>query len=82
LEEICEAKLSSNTEASTFKNDDSASLTKAIDSLFSTTKELITLRYFNNMKIDEIVNVTDMSRSTVKRQLQAAIDELNKIMKG
>ena len=82
LEAISDTKVSSNPEASTCKLDESLRLKKAIDSLSATKKELITLRYFNNMKIDEIVNVTEMSKSTVKRQLQAAIDELNVMMKG
>ena len=44
-------------------------------------RELITLRYFNSMKIDDIVSATGISRSTVKRQLASAVSKLKDLMK-
>ena len=81
LEEICDVNVSNNPEASAFINDEQARLKEAIAKLTPSEQQLITLRYFNNMKIDEIVATTDISRSTVKRQLQASIDKLKKLMK-
>lgn len=81
MEEICDTKPSNNPEEVSLKSDESRRLKAAIEMLNPTEKELVTLRYFNGMKIDEIVDATDISKSTVKRTLNAAVDRLKSIMK-
>ena len=81
LEEVCDLKEDANPEASAFRKEESERLKKAIDRLSPSEQELVTLRYFNSMKIDDIVNATGISKSTVKRQLNNAVDKLKAIMK-
>lgn len=81
LEDICEMKPDSNPEESTFINDEKERLKNALDLLTPSERELVTLRYFNSMKIDEIVNATKKSKSTVKRQLNDVVEKLRRLMK-
>lgn len=80
MEEICDTKSDSNPEERTFSEDERARLKAAIDRLNPTERRIIMLRFFNNMKIDEIVSVTELSKSTVKRRLTAAIEVLRNTM--
>ncbi len=57
-------------------NDEQTRLSKAIESLPLQERELITLRFYNEMKVDEIVDATGLSKSTVKRHLNSAIEHL------
>ncbi|MBQ7776050.1 MAG: hypothetical protein IJ379_09015, partial [Lachnospiraceae bacterium] len=43
--------------------------------------EVITLRYFNNMKINEIANALDISRSSVKRYIAVGLEELKILLR-
>ena len=56
--------------------DESSRLSEAIAALPINERELITLRYFNEMKVDEIVDATGISKSTVKRHLNSALEHL------
>ena len=74
-------KLDANPEASAFVKDEQQRLRKAIEQLSPVEQQLITLRYYNGMRIDEIVSITGISRSTVKRRIASATDTLRSIMK-
>lgn len=82
LEEISDTSADANPEGRAISKDEHERLKTAISKLSPIHQQLITLRYFNNMKIDEIVSMTGISRSTVKRQLQSATDALSKFMNG
>lgn len=58
------------------KQDEISELNKAIDSLPFQEKQVIVLRYFNDLKLEEIAKALSISRSTVKRYLQSARDRL------
>jgi len=81
LEQILDTHPDSNLEERIVEADDKARLQAAISKLTVTEQQIITLRYFNGMKIDEIVKATGISRSTVKRQLISITEKLRKIMK-
>lgn len=81
LDQILDTNPSANLEARVVENDEIARLNAAIKTLSATEQQIITLRYFNGMKIDEIVEITGISRSTVKRQLIAIAGKLKQIMK-
>lgn len=51
-------------------------LRNAIDELPPHEKQCVILRYYNNMKIEDIVEVLGFSRSSVKRYLISARDRL------
>ncbi len=80
LEEISDASPSSDLEESTINADESKRLKEALEKLPVSYKELVTLRYINDMKIDDIVSATGISRSTVKRHLNEAIVLLRQFM--
>lgn len=81
LDEIFDAHPDANLEDRVVRDDEKRRLKEAISSLSMMEQQIVTLRYFNSMKIDEIVQITGLSRSTVKRQLIAITDKLRKIMK-
>lgn len=81
IEQICDVKLDSNPEASAFVKDEQERLRKAVEDLSPVEQQLITLRYYNGMRIDEIVSITGISRSTVKRRIASATDTLRNLMK-
>ncbi|MCR4764516.1 MAG: sigma-70 family RNA polymerase sigma factor [Lachnospiraceae bacterium] len=55
-------------------------LRRAIDQLDFRDKQIIILRYYNNMKLPEIASATGASLSTVKRHLLSAQDKLRSLM--
>ncbi|MEJ8552787.1 RNA polymerase sigma factor [Tepidibacter sp. Z1-5] len=55
-------------------------LYEAIDKLDENQKTIVVLRYFEDMKIDEIAKTTNCNISTVKSRLYSALDKLKLIM--
>ena len=53
-------------------------LRNAIEELPSHEKQVIVLRYFNNMKIDDIVDTLQISKSTVKRYISSGLSTLKR----
>ena len=47
-----------------------------------TESQVILLRYYRNMKIDEIARLMEISRSTVKRYMNSGISRLRKTIDG
>ena len=64
------------------KLDESTALSKAIDSLPFLEKQVIVLRFFQNMKLEEIASALAISRSSVKRYLASAQEHLKNILNG
>ncbi|MCQ2519199.1 MAG: sigma-70 family RNA polymerase sigma factor [Lachnospiraceae bacterium] len=82
LEEVIGSDFKDNPEELTFIKDQSRRLSEAVQSLDTSDQQLIELRYIYNKKIDEIVFITGLSKSTVKRHLNNALEQLKKIMSG
>ncbi|CAH2215441.1 sigma-70 family RNA polymerase sigma factor [Tepidibacter aestuarii] len=55
-------------------------LHEAIDKLDENQKTIVVLRYFEDMKIDDIAKTIDCNVSTVKSRLYTALDKLKIIM--
>lgn len=68
-----------NPEENCEKNDEIEKLRQAIDELPFHEKQVIVLRYYNDMKLEEIAKALSISRSTVKRYLQSAKDKLSQL---
>lgn len=62
------------------KADYNAYLRRTIDELPASESIVLKLMYYDNMTIDEIVSLTGMSRSTVKRRLNSGRDRLKSIL--
>lgn len=56
-------------------------LNEGIENLPFLEKQVIVLKYFNDMKIEDIAKTLSISRSTVKRYLNSAKEKLAKIYK-
>jgi len=70
----------SNPEVNTQREAELAALRSAIDKLPPHEKQCIVLRYYNDMKIDEIVDMLGYSRSSVKRYLISGKESLAKLL--
>lgn len=81
IEEISDGKLENNPEESALDTDEKIRLREAIDKLTESERQLVILRFFNQMTIEEIVDATGISRSTVKRQLASVVVRLKILMK-
>ncbi|MCR5031278.1 MAG: sigma-70 family RNA polymerase sigma factor [Lachnospiraceae bacterium] len=79
METICDDHIDSNPETRTEQNDETRRLHRAIESLPLNEQQVIVMRYFNNMKIEDIADATGFSTSSVKRYLksgEAAIKQM------
>lgn len=77
----CEA-LSSNPEAHTLQKDEYERLQQALDLLPFHEKQILILRYFRDLKLEEIATALGISRSTVKRHIASGQEHLKKTLKG
>lgn len=82
LEEVISSNIKDSPEELAFVKDRSKRLSEAVQSLETTERQLIELRYIYNKKIDDIVFMTGLSKSTVKRHINKALEQLQKIMSG
>lgn len=64
----------------TEKKDEERRLKTAINSLPPAEQQVIVMKYFNDMKLEEIAKAIGCSRSTVKRQLASGKEHLAAIM--
>lgn len=81
LELTTESYIDYIPEDSAEKKDEGRRLQEAINALPPGEQQVIVMKYFNNMKLDEIAKATGISRSTVKRQLASGKERLAKQMK-
>jgi RNA polymerase sigma-70 factor (ECF subfamily) len=53
----------------------------ALETLPPQEKQVLVMRFYNNMKLEEIASAMDISRSSVKRYIAQGQEKLRKIMK-
>jgi len=80
LELSVDSYLDHNPEGVTQKKDESSQLLKAVNSLPPNEQQVIVMKYFNNMTLDEIVQATGISRSSIKRYLASGKEHLAEAM--
>ncbi len=78
---IQDEHLGSNPESNYEKKDESQRLKEALDTLPFNEKQVLIMRYYNEMKLEEIAAAMDISRSSVKRYIASGQDKLRKLMK-
>lgn len=66
---IYDEKTDRNPEAHAMQQDERVALQQAVDELPATEKQIIIMKYYNQMTIEDIASALGISRSTVKRQL-------------
>lgn len=81
MELVRDESLSSNPEANTAENDEKDRLKKAVQMLPFNEQQVIVMRYYNDMKLEDIADALRISRSSVKRYLNTAKDRLAEILR-
>lgn len=82
LESITDKNPSFNPETHYQQEDERNRLRKAVDSLPFLEKQVVVMRFYNNMKLEDIANACGISRSSVKRYLASGQSALKQKMKG
>jgi len=82
LEIIEDEHLNVNPEESYQKKDESLRLKQALDQLPFNEKQVLIMRFYNDMKLEQIAAAMDISRSSVKRYIISGQEKLKKILKG
>ncbi len=77
----CES-LYSNPEAHTQQKDEYERLQNALETLPFHEKQVLILRYFRDLKLEDIATALGISRSTVKRHIASGQEHLKKTLKG
>ena len=76
LSEVVGTDSFSNPEETIANNDEYSRLNEALEKLSPADKQFLTLRYYKNKKIDDIAEMTGLSKSTVKRHINTAVENL------
>ena len=63
------------------QKDEFSRLNQALDTLPFNEKQVLTMRYFNEMKLEEIAAAMEISRSSVKRYIASGQEKLRLLMK-
>ena len=82
LELVCCESLSADPEAQAQQKDEHERLINALQTLPFHEKQVLILRYFRDLKLEEIAAVLGISRSTVKRHIASGQAHLKKTLKG
>lgn len=72
----------SNPELCFQKKDEHQRLMSALEHLPFQEQQVVTMRFFNNMKLEEIADACDISRSSVKRYLSQGQKKLRELLNG
>ncbi len=80
LETICDDHIDSNPESRAEQTDETRRLHRAIESLPLNEQQVIVMKYFNGMKLQDIANATGFSASSVKRYLKTGEAAIKNIM--
>ena len=72
----------SNPEARYQKKDETTRVNEALEQLPFNERQVLIMRFYNDMKLEEIAAAMDISRSSVKRYIASGEEKLKKILKG
>lgn len=75
-----DSKNTESVEDHVVKVDENSYIAKQILSLPLSESQAIMLRYYHNMKIDEIASLMEISRSSVKRYIKSGLLRLKKVI--
>jgi RNA polymerase sigma-70 factor (ECF subfamily) len=82
MESIRDEHSYADPEASAERKDERRRLIEAMEQLPFQERQVIVMRFFNNMKLNEIASACEISRSTVKRYLAQGQKKLGSILNG
>lgn len=70
-----------NPEENTADNDEKERLNRAVNNLPFNEQQVIVMRYYNDMKLEDIADALRISRSSVKRYLNSARERLAELLR-
>lgn len=82
LEIIQDDNPGSNPEHNYQQKDENRRLLEALEELPFNEKQVLVMRYFNEMKLEDIAAAMAISRSSVKRYIASGQNKLKQMMKG
>ncbi len=82
MESVRDEHSYADPEASAEEKDERRRLIEAMEQLPFQERQVIVMRFFNNMKLNEIASACEISRSTVKRYLAQGQKKLGSILNG
>lgn len=82
LDIVQDMHLDANPELHYQQKDEYSRLAEAMDKLPFNEKQVLTMRYYNDMKLEEIAAAMEISRSSVKRYIASGQEHLKISMKG
>lgn len=82
LEILQDEHLDTNPEAHYQQLDEMECLNKAMENLPFQEKQVLTMRYYNNLKLEEVAAAMGISRSSVKRYIASGQEHLRQLLKG
>jgi RNA polymerase sigma factor (sigma-70 family) len=81
LDLVQDTHIDSNPEAHVFQNDEKRRLNEAVEKLPFNERQVIIMRFYNNMKLDDIADALAISKSSVKRYLASGQENLQNFMR-
>lgn len=72
----------SNPETSYQKKDETTRVNEALEQLPFNERQVLIMRFYNDMKLEDIAAAMDISRSSVKRYIASGEEKLKNILKG
>ena len=82
LDIVQDPHLDTNPELHYQQKDEYSRLADALEQLPFNEKQVLIMRYYNDMKLEEIAAAMEISRSSVKRYIASGQDHLKERMKG
>ena len=80
LANFYDPKLASDPQGQVELNAEREALERAIKQLPPMQRTVVVMRYYNNMKLNDVADAMDISLSSVKRYLQAAVNTLHSLL--
>lgn len=80
LELVSDDHIDSNPEDHAVKKDENSALSLALEALPINERQVIIMKYYNNLKLDDIANAIGASKSSVKRYLASAQASLKRLL--
>lgn len=81
METVSDDHIDANPEERFVQSDESRRLNTAILKLPINERQVIIMKFYNNMKLDDIAEAMDISKSTVKRYVTSGQESLHKLLK-
>lgn len=82
LELVRDDRPHSDPEALALRSSEIRQLRQAMEELPFQERAVLSMRYYNDMKLEEIASTMDLSRSTIKRYIVSAKEHLARKLKG